>query len=107
MIFVRTNTEERNESIIIMVVGRFVGPGRHVNGRLTRPRTAIAIRLGENGAKVICVARNADKLTETVNQIKAAGGDAVAISCDVTDRAAIEKLFRTSGNGIQAIRYSR
>lgn len=54
---------------------------------------AIAIRLGENGAKVICVARNADKLTETVNQIKAAGGDAVAISCDVTDRAAIEKLF--------------
>lgn len=54
---------------------------------------AIAIRLGENGAKVICVARNADKLTETVNQIKAAGGDAVAISCDVTDREAIEKLF--------------
>lgn len=54
---------------------------------------AIAIRLGENGAKVICVARNADKLTETVNQIKASGGDAVAISCDVTDRAAIEKLF--------------
>ena len=32
---------------------------------------AIALRLGENGAKVICVARNADKLTETVNQIKA------------------------------------
>ena len=54
---------------------------------------AIAIRLGEKGAKVICVARNADKLTETVNQIKALGGDAVAISCDVTDRAAIEKLF--------------
>lgn len=54
---------------------------------------AIAIRLGENGAKVICVARNAEKLTETVNQIKAAGGDAIAISCDVTDRAAIEKLF--------------
>jgi 3-oxoacyl-[acyl-carrier protein] reductase len=54
---------------------------------------AIAIRLGENGAKVICVARNADKLTDTVNQIKAAGGDAVAISCDVTDRVAIEKLF--------------
>ena len=54
---------------------------------------AIAVRLGENGAKVICVARNADKLTETVDQIKAAGGDAVAISCDVTDRAAIEKLF--------------
>ena len=53
----------------------------------------IALRLGENGAKVICVARNAEKLSETVNQIKAAGGDAVAVACDVTDRAAIEKLF--------------
>jgi 3-oxoacyl-[acyl-carrier protein] reductase len=67
---------------IAMVTGASQGLGQ-----------AIAVRLGENGAKVICVARNADKLTETVNQIKAAGGDAVAISCDVTDRAAIEKLF--------------
>ncbi|MFN7290085.1 MAG: 3-oxoacyl-[acyl-carrier-protein] reductase [Pirellula sp.] len=67
---------------IAMVTGASQGLGQ-----------AIAVRLGENGAKVICVARNADKLTETVDQIKAAGGDAVAISCDVTDRAAIEKLF--------------
>jgi 3-oxoacyl-[acyl-carrier protein] reductase len=67
---------------IAMVTGASQGLGQ-----------TIAVRLGENGAKVICVARNADKLTETVNQIKAAGGDAVAIACDVTDRAAIEKLF--------------
>lgn len=54
---------------------------------------SIAMRLGENGAKVICVARNAEKLAETVEQIKAAGGDAVAIACDVTQRESIEKLF--------------
>jgi 3-oxoacyl-[acyl-carrier protein] reductase len=53
----------------------------------------IAIRLGECGAKVICVARNVDKLAETVQTIKEAGGDAVAIACDVTQRESIEKLF--------------
>jgi 3-oxoacyl-[acyl-carrier protein] reductase len=56
---------------------------------------AVAIRLGENGAKVLCVARNADKLAATVATIKDAGGDAVALACDMTDRAAVEKLFET------------
>jgi 3-oxoacyl-[acyl-carrier protein] reductase len=54
---------------------------------------AVAVRLGQNGAKVLCVARNADKLAETVAQIQAANGEAVAIACDVTDRQSIEKLF--------------
>lgn len=55
----------------------------------------VAIRLAENGAKVLCVARNADKLEATVATIKAAGGDAVALACDMTDRVAVEKLFQT------------
>lgn len=55
----------------------------------------VAIRLAENGAKVLCVARNADKLAATVATINAAGGDAVALACDMTDRAAVEKLFET------------
>jgi 3-oxoacyl-[acyl-carrier protein] reductase len=54
---------------------------------------AIAIRLGMNGATVLCVARNAEKLAKTVATITAAGGQAVAIACDVTDRAAVERLF--------------
>jgi len=54
---------------------------------------AVALRLGQNGAKVLCVARNASKLSETVAAIEALGGTAEAIACDVTDRAAIEKLF--------------
>ena len=56
---------------------------------------AVAIRLGENGAKVLCVARNEQKLAETVAAIVAAGGEAVALACDMTDRAAVEKLFET------------
>ena len=54
---------------------------------------AVAVRLGANGAKVFCVARNAEKLAETVAEIQALGGEAVAMACDVTNRESIEKLF--------------
>lgn len=54
---------------------------------------AVAVRLGANGAKVLCVARNAEKLADTVSQIQALGGEAVAMACDVTNRESIEKLF--------------
>ena len=39
---------------------------------------SIAIALGQCGATVLCVARNADKLAETVEQIEAVGGVGVA-----------------------------
>lgn len=53
---------------------------------------AVSIALGQAGARVACVARNADKLKETVDQITAAGGQAEAFSCDVTDRESVEKV---------------
>ncbi len=49
---------------------------------------AIAVALGQNGAKVLCLARNADKLAETVKQIEAAGGVGEVVACDLTDRQA-------------------
>lgn len=53
---------------------------------------AIALRLAAAGAKVACVARSADKLSETVAEIEAAGGTAEAIPCDVADSEAATKL---------------
>lgn len=53
---------------------------------------AIALALGRSGAKVVCVARNVEKLAETVAAIVAAGGQAEARPCDVTDSASVEKL---------------
>lgn len=49
---------------------------------------AVAVALAQNGAHVVCLARNADKLAETVAAIEAAGGKGEALPCDVTDRAA-------------------
>lgn len=54
---------------------------------------AIALRLAECGAKVLCVARSVEKLGALVDSIRSAGGQAEALPCDVTDRASIAALF--------------
>ncbi len=54
---------------------------------------AIALGLAAAGAKVACVARNADKLQETVDEIATAGGTAEVHTCDVTDSEAVSQLI--------------
>ncbi len=54
---------------------------------------ACAIRLAECGAEVICVARSADKLTQVVAEIEAAGGKGVDMACDVGSRESVVALF--------------
>jgi 3-oxoacyl-[acyl-carrier protein] reductase len=51
---------------------------------------AIALALGQSGARVACLARSADKLEETAAEIRTAGGEAILITADVTDSAAAE-----------------
>jgi len=53
---------------------------------------AIALALGRCGAKVACVARNVEKLAETVQAIKSAGGEAESWACDVTDSANVNQV---------------
>lgn len=52
----------------------------------------IALALAASGAKVACVARSADKLQETADEIAATGGTAEVHPCDVTDSEAVSKL---------------
>jgi 3-oxoacyl-[acyl-carrier protein] reductase len=49
--------------------------------------------LADNGAAVALVARRADRIAELQKTIEAAGGRAVAIEADVTDRAAMSRAF--------------
>lgn len=49
--------------------------------------------LADNGAAVALVARRADRLSDLQKSIEAAGGRAVAIEADVTDRAAMARAF--------------
>ncbi len=57
---------------------------------------SVAIALGINGANVVCLARSADKLKDTVAAIEAVGGTAQAVACDVTDRASAASAIETA-----------
>ncbi|MCO6046780.1 3-oxoacyl-[acyl-carrier-protein] reductase [Aeoliella sp. ICT_H6.2] len=62
---------------------------------------AIALSLAASGAKVACLARNAEKLASTVDEIKQAGGEAIVIAADATDseaaQAAVDKVVEEWG----------
>ncbi|MER7805071.1 SDR family oxidoreductase [Streptomyces parvulus] len=51
---------------------------------------AAAERLAELGATVAVLARRKDRLDDIVERVEAAGGSAMAIAVDVTDRAAVQ-----------------
>ena len=70
-----TNTDLQGQ--VAIVTGASQGLGK-----------SVAIALGQNGAHVLCIARNAEKLSSTVGEIEAVGGKAEAVACDVTDRQA-------------------
>src|SRR5688500_8703986 len=53
---------------------------------------AVGVRLAARGAQVIAAAR-ADHADSTVAAIQSAGGRAVAVSVDVTDRASVEAMM--------------
>ena len=65
-----------------LVTGASSGLGRH-----------FALSLAQAGASVIVAARSVDKLAETVAEVEAAGGKAVAVRLDVTDLASVKSAF--------------
>ena len=54
---------------------------------------AIALAFAQDGAKVVVAARTLPKLEETVREIKAKGGEAIAIQSDITKEKEVERLM--------------
>lgn len=65
---------------IAFVTGASSGLGREV-----------AVKLAAEGASVVVVARSREGLEQTAALVEEAGGDALAATVDVTDRAAVEQ----------------
>lgn len=63
---------------------------------------AIAIAYARQGVKVCCIGRTLNDIDLTVNEIKTSDGDAIAVSCDVTDYKSLEmtmqKAFKKFGH---------
>jgi NADP-dependent 3-hydroxy acid dehydrogenase YdfG len=57
---------------------------------------ATARRLSSEGAKVVLGARRAERLDALVEEIRAAGGEAIAVTTDVTKRSDVKKLVDTA-----------
>jgi short-subunit dehydrogenase len=53
---------------------------------------AAAVAFAQRGARVVLVARRKDRLETLAARIEAAGGRAIAWTCDVTDLAQLQKL---------------
>jgi 7-alpha-hydroxysteroid dehydrogenase len=52
----------------------------------------IALGFAEAGAHVVCAARSAPQIEETAEQVRARGRRALAVPCDVMERAQLERL---------------
>jgi NAD(P)-dependent dehydrogenase (short-subunit alcohol dehydrogenase family) len=76
------------DRIAIVTGAGCIGPGWG-NGR------AIATLFAEEGAKIFAVDRDLDSVAETVERVKAAGGEIVTHQCDVTGAASVEVMVKT------------
>lgn len=54
--------------------------------------SAICRQMAANGAKVVVCGRTLQTLEATVAQIKADGGEAIAVTCDVSDKASTRRM---------------
>jgi 7-alpha-hydroxysteroid dehydrogenase len=68
---------------IVTGAGRGIGAG-------------ISLALAEMGARVVCAARSPGPIEEVADRARALAGAALAVPCDVTDRAALEQLVERS-----------
>jgi 3-oxoacyl-[acyl-carrier protein] reductase len=74
-------------------MGRLTGKVAVVTGSSSGIGKAIALRYGAEGARVVVTARRLALCEQTVEQIRAAGGEAWAIQTDVADEQQVERLI--------------
>ncbi len=73
-----------NEQVVVLT-GASSGIGRET-----------AVELGRRGATVVLAARTEESLRDVAREVTAAGGQALVVPTDVSDRAQVDRLARTA-----------
>lgn len=68
---------------VAMITGASVGIGR-----------AVALRLAEEGAKLILFDLNEETLNKTIEEVKGLGSECLAFACDVSDEKAVNEAVQ-------------
>jgi NAD(P)-dependent dehydrogenase (short-subunit alcohol dehydrogenase family) len=87
--------EKQFEGKVALVTGAGSGMGREA-----------ALLLAERGAAVSLIGRRGDKLTDVADEITAAGGQALAVTCDVSDPEDMERAVRETVEAFGALHYA-
>ncbi|KHO23262.1 short-chain dehydrogenase [Mycolicibacterium setense] len=74
--------------------GPLVGKHVIITGASSGIGRASAIAVAERGACVFALARNGEALDDLITEIRSAGGQAYAFTCDVTDSASVEHTVK-------------
>ncbi|MGX9790133.1 SDR family oxidoreductase [Mycobacterium sp. MMS18-G62] len=74
--------------------GPLVGKHVIITGASSGIGRASAIAVAERGATVFALARNAEALDDLIAEIRSAGGNAYAFTCDVTDSTSVEHTVK-------------
>lgn len=86
-------------------MARFDGSGAFVTGAGSGIGRATSVRLAADGAAVLCLDLNPAGAEETVGQIEAAGGRAVAAAGDVRVRADLQAALAVALERFGSVRY--
>jgi short-subunit dehydrogenase len=83
-----------------MKIASFRGLNTIITGASSGIGKLLALRLAREGARLALVARRGTELEEVAGQIRAGGGEAVVLPCDVADRG---QVFATAAAAIERL----
>lgn len=86
-----------------MLENRFAGKAAIVTGGGGNIGRAICLRLASEGAAVAVIDLDGPSAADTVSEVTAAGGQAVAVQADLRTRAVLESAFRQAVDAIGEI----
>jgi NAD(P)-dependent dehydrogenase (short-subunit alcohol dehydrogenase family) len=82
---------------------RLSGKVAFITGGGTGIGRAIALAFAQQGAAVAIAARRPAPLEKVVQEIRSAGGQATALSCDVADRPSVEAALAATASAFQRL----